>query len=56
MGMNLCKPYEYVRKSEVHFIGQPYEFLNEQGVEHYVKMKENVFIQDLTYEGFMSLD
>lgn len=53
------KPYEYVNKTEDHFIGQPYELLNEQGVEHFVKMKENgenVFIQDLTYEEFMSLD
>ena len=53
------KPYEYVKKTDDHFIGQPYEFLNEQGVEHFVKMKENgenVFIQDLTYEEFMSLD
>ena len=53
------KPYEFVKKTDDHFIGQPYEFLNEQGVEHFVKMKENgenVFIQDLTYEEFMSLD
>lgn len=53
------KPYEYVNKTEDHFIGQPYELLNEQGVEHFVKIKENgenVFIQDLTYEEFMSLD
>lgn len=53
------KPYEFMRKTDDHFIGQPYEFLNEQGVEHFVKMKENgenVFIQDLTYEEFMSLD
>ena len=53
------KPYEYVNKTEDHFIGQPYELLNEQGVEHFVKMKENgenVFIQDLPYEEFMSLD
>ena len=53
------KPYEYVNKTEDDFIGQPYELLNEQGVEHFVKIKENgenVFIQDLTYEEFMSLD
>lgn len=52
-------PYEYVIKTEDHFIGKPFELLNEQGVEHFVKMKENgenVFIQDLTYEEFMSLD
>ncbi|HCJ08629.1 MAG TPA: conjugal transfer protein TraG [Lachnospiraceae bacterium] len=53
------KPYEYVSKTEDHFIGKPFELLNEQGVEHFVKMKENgenVFIQDLTYEEFMNLD
>ena len=53
------EPYEYVKKLDDHFIGQPYELLNEQGVEHFVKMKENgenIFIQDLTYEEFMSLD
>ena len=53
------EPYEYVKKLDDHFIGQPYELLNEQGVEHFVKMRENgenVFIQDLTYEEFMSLD
>ena len=53
------KPYEYEKKTEDHFIGQPYELLNEQGVENFVKRKENgenVFIQDLTYEEFMSLD
>lgn len=53
------KPYEYLGKTEDHFIGKPFELLNEQGVEHFVKMKENgenVFIQDLTYEEFMSLD
>lgn len=53
------EPYQYVKKLDDHFIGQPYELLNEQGVEHFVKMKdngENVFIQDLTYEEFMSLD
>lgn len=52
-------PYEHVKNRDDHFIGKPFEFLNEQGVEHFVKMKENggnVFIQDLTYEEFMSLD
>ena len=51
--------YQYVKKADDHFIGKPFEILNEQGVEHFVKMKENgenVFIQDLTYEEFMSLD
>ncbi len=53
------EPYQYVKKADDHFIGKPFEILNEQGVEHFVKMKENgenVFIQDLTYEEFMSLD
>lgn len=53
------EPYQFIKKTEDHFIGQPYEFLNKQGVEHFVKMKENgenVFIQKLTYEEFMNLD
>jgi type IV secretion system protein VirD4 len=52
------KPYVYEKKTEDNFIGKPYELLNGKGVEHYVKRRENgenVFIQDLTYEEFMSL-
>jgi type IV secretion system protein VirD4 len=53
------KPYEYEKKTDDHLIGKPYEILNGKGVEHYVKRKENgenIFIQELTYEEFMSLD
>jgi type IV secretion system protein VirD4 len=53
------KPYEYEQKTDDHFIGKPYEILNDKGMEHYKKMQEkgeNVFIQKLTYEEFMELD